>query len=180
MLKKILSALLFLVLACNSSLQAFAKAPTFADVKVLNQHGESLNFYSDLVQDKVVAINFIFTRCTMVCPMLGYHFGQLRQTLGEKAGKQVHLISISIDPVNDSPERLKAWSDQFNSGPGWTQVTGNKVAIDELLKSLQSFVPDINDHSTLVLVGDDKRQNWQRVEGFSSSEHLLKSLQPWL
>lgn len=155
-------------------------ATPLPDIEVLNQRGETVHFYSDLVKDKIVAINFIFTQCTMVCPVLGFHFGQLRKKLAQLPGQDVHLISISIDPVNDSPERLRAWAQQFDSGPGWTQITGSKVAIDTLLKALESFAPEINDHSTLVLIGNDKQQQWQRVDGYSSSTHILAGLKAWL
>ena len=90
------------------------------DVKVRDQHGNTLNFYTDLIKDKTVAINFIFTNCTTICPPLATTFARLQKEMGDRVGKDVHLISISVDPVTDTPERLKAWGAKFKAGPGWT------------------------------------------------------------
>src|SRR4026208_2489855 len=79
------------------------------DVAVVDQDGNKLHFYTDLIKGKTVAINFIFTNCTTICPPLAATFARLQKELGEKAGKDVHLISISVDPLTDTPERLKAW-----------------------------------------------------------------------
>ena len=111
------------------------------DLRLLNQKGEEVRFFSDLVADKVVAMNFIFTTCTTVCRPMGAIFAKLQRQLGERAGRDVHLISVSVDPVTDRPERLKAWAKQFGAGPGWTQVTGEKSDVDKLLKSLEVFTP---------------------------------------
>src|SRR4030095_10984245 len=94
------------------------------DVNVLDQDGNALHFYSDLIKDKTVAINFIFTNCTTICPPLAATFARLQKEMGDKVGKDVHLISISVDPLTDTPERLKAWGAKFKAGPGWTFVTG--------------------------------------------------------
>lgn len=88
------------------------------DVTLVDQEGEEVHFYSDLVADKVVAMNFIFTTCTTVCPPMGAIFGKLQQDLGERAGRDVHLISVTVDPVTDTPDRLKAWSERFGARPG--------------------------------------------------------------
>src|SRR5207302_10938607 len=78
------------------------------DVPVVTQDGEHLSFHRDLVAGKVVAINFIFTTCTTVCPPLGVKFGTLQRLLGDHFGKDAFLISVSVDPINDTHARLKA------------------------------------------------------------------------
>ena len=80
------------------------------DVSLVDQEGRPVRFHTDLIKDKVVVVNFIFTTCTTVCPPMGATFGKLREQLGEKAGKDVHLVSVSVDPRTDTPERLKAWA----------------------------------------------------------------------
>ncbi|WP_196138407.1 SCO family protein [Aliikangiella sp. G2MR2-5] len=146
------------------------------DIEVLDQFGNHHRFYSDLVKGKTVVINFIFTQCQMTCPLLGYNFGQLRELLAASAGEEIHLISISIDPTNDTPSRLKAWSDNFGSGKGWTQITGEKVEIDRLVKALQAFTPDIGDHSTMVLIGREDKNEWVRLDGLSSGKKLFSAI----
>lgn len=147
------------------------------DVPLLTQKGDEIRFYSDLVKDKVVAINFIFTRCTTICPPMGANFARLQRILGERAGTDVHLISVSVDPAVDTPERLDAWAAKFGAGPGWTLVTGPKPDVDGLLKALKVFTPDKNDHSPIVLVGNDARSEWTRVWGLAPPADLAQAIE---
>ena len=144
------------------------------DVSLVDQEGEEVRFYSDLVADKVVAMNFIFTTCTTVCPPMGAIFGKLQQDLGERAGRDVHLISVSVDPVTDTPDRLKAWSERFGARPGWTLVTGDKPEVDKLLKSLEVFTPDFADHSPTALIGNARAGSWKRTYGLAPAATLAQ------
>jgi protein SCO1/2 len=143
------------------------------DTTVYDQHGRRLNFYSDLVKGKTVAINFIFTTCTTICPPLTATFRRVQQTLGERVGRDIQLISISVDPTTDVPERLKAFSAKFNAAPGWSFVTGNKQEIDNLLSALGGYAPDKNDHTPLILVGNDTTGSWTRTYGLSPASQLV-------
>jgi protein SCO1/2 len=138
------------------------------DVPVVDQDGNALRFYSDLVKGKVVAVNFVFTTCTTICPPMGANFAKLQKILGDRAGQGVHLISVSVDPSTDTPERMKAWGEKFGAGPGWTLVTGDRNEITRLLKALGVYTPDINDHSPLVLVGNDPKGQWTRAYGLAA------------
>lgn len=144
-----------------------AKLRQIPDLPLLDQDGETIDFYSDLVADKVVAMNFIFTTCTTVCRPMGAIFAKLQRQLGERAGRDVHLISVSVDPVTDRPQRLKEWAGQLGAGPGWTLVTGDKSNVDKLLKSLEVFTPDFIDHSPTVLVGNARTGSWKRTYGLA-------------
>ena len=152
----------------------FAKPAQIPDTIVYDQDGKKLRFYSDLVKGKTVAINFIFTTCTTICPPLTATFRKLQQELGERKGNDVQLISISVDPTTDVPERLKAFSAKFNAGPGWTFVTGDKQEVDLLLKSLGASVGDKNDHSPMILVGNDGAGYWTRTYGLAPAGTLVK------
>jgi protein SCO1/2 len=151
-----------------------AKPLHIPDTVVYDQDGKKLRFYSDLVKGKTVAINFIFTTCTTICPPLTATFRKLQQELGERKAGDVQLISISVDPTTDVPERLKAYSAKFNAGPGWTFVTGDKQEVDLLLKSLGASVGNKNDHSPMVLVGNDGAGYWTRTYGLAPVGTLVK------
>lgn len=144
------------------------------DTAVYNQDGKRLNFYTDLVKGKTVAINFIFTTCTTICPPLTATFRKVQQDLGERAGKEVELISVSVDPATDVPERLKAFSQKFKAGPGWQFITGSKPDIDRLLAALGAGVSDRNDHTPMVLVGNDAAGYWTRTYGLSPPSTIMK------
>ena len=142
------------------------------DVKVLDQHGNALHFYTDLIKDKTVAINFIFTNCTTICPPLAATFARLQKEMGDTIGKDVHLISISVDPVTDTPERLKAWGAKFKAGPGWTFVTGEKQEMDKLLNALGAAVSKREDHTPAMIIGNDRNGVWTRTYGLAKIDQI--------
>ncbi len=142
------------------------------DVELVTQDGQPVHFYRDLVKDKVVLISFVFTSCTTVCSPIGANLARLQQIMGDRMGKDFSLISVSVDPVTDTAQRLKAWSAKFNAGPGWTLLTGPKHTVDQLLKALGVFTPDIRDHSPTVLVGNDRTGEWTRAHGLAPPHAL--------
>jgi len=143
------------------------------DVELLDQDGRKVRFYTDLVKGKTVAINFIFTTCTTICPPLGATFARVQRELGERAGRDVHFISISVDPATDTPERLKAWGAKFKAAEGWTFVTGLKPQVDELLRALGSSTASPADHTPTVLIGNDAAGQWTRSYGLAKPSVLV-------
>jgi cytochrome oxidase Cu insertion factor (SCO1/SenC/PrrC family) len=146
------------------------------DVEVLDQDGRKIHFYTDLVKGKTVAINFIFTTCTTICPPLGATFARVQKELGERAGRDVRIISISVDPATDTPERMKAWGAKFKAGAGWTFVTGAKPQVDELLRALGAQSARPEDHSPAVLIGNDARGQWTRAYGLARPTQLVQMI----
>ncbi len=147
------------------------------DVEVLDQNGNQLRFYSDLIKGKTVVINFIFTNCTTICPPLAATFARVQKEMGDKVGRDVHFISISVDPLTDTPERLKAWGAKFKAGPGWTFVTGDKQEISKLLSALGASVARREDHSPAVIVGNDLKGVWTRTYGLAKTTQMVELIQ---
>lgn len=145
------------------------------DLLVLDQEGRQRHFLSDLVKGKTVVINFIFTTCTTVCPPMGATFAKVQSLLGER--QDIQLISVSVDPTTDTPERLKAWQAKFSSRPGWTLVTGDKATIDQLLKALGGFSARKEDHTPTVLIGNEANSEWTRAYGLANPAQLVSLLE---
>jgi cytochrome oxidase Cu insertion factor (SCO1/SenC/PrrC family) len=143
------------------------------DATLIDQDGHRVHL-RDLVRGKVVAMNFIFTTCTTICPPMGANFAKLSSILGDEAGRDVILLSVSIDPTTDTPERLKAWSEKFNAGPGWTLLTGEKREVDDLLKTLKVFSPVKETHSPIVLIGKEGEGKWIRTNGLAAPGKLAE------
>ena len=144
------------------------------DLELLDQNGRKIHFYTDLVKDQTVVINFIFTTCTTICPPLGATFARVQKELGDKVGRDVRFISISVDPATDTPERLKAWGAKFHAGGGWTFVTGNKPEVDKLLSALGASSARREDHSPTVLIGNDAHGTWTRTYGLANTSQLVQ------
>jgi len=143
------------------------------DIQIYDQTGRRSNFYSDLIKGRTVAINFIFTTCTGICPPLTATFRRVQQDLIE-SNLPVQLISISVDPVTDTPARLQEYATKFHAAPGWTFVTGDAAAINSILEALGTAVADKADHTPMVLIGNDLTDSWTRAYGLSSPGALVK------
>ena len=161
--------------ASGQSLETFAQLSEH-DIVLLNQDGRQVHLYHDLIKGKVVAINSVFTSCTTICPVLGANFASLTKKLGAHAGKDVMLISISIDPETDTPARLKSWSEKFRGGPGWVLLTGPKSDVDTALKTLGIFTPDKFNHTPVLLVANDNTKEIKRLSGLASSDKLATTM----
>jgi cytochrome oxidase Cu insertion factor (SCO1/SenC/PrrC family) len=135
------------------------------DTELVNQNGQKVHLYSDLVKDRVVVLSFIFTTCPTICNTIGLNLGRLQKELGPALGRDVALISISIDPATDTPERLQAWRERFGIATGWTLLTGDKDSVTQLLRKLEVYVPNIQSHSPSLLIVNDRKGTWQRVNG---------------
>ena len=95
-------------------------------------------------------------------------------------GSDLVMISISIDPVNDTPERLKAWRDKFQPADGWNLLTGDKHTVDNLLKDLEVFTALKEDHAPIILMGREGEGNWVRTNGLAAPDDLAKQLNKYL
>jgi protein SCO1 len=175
-IRSLLSLSLALLMAPLFASPAVAEHPRIPDIAVQDQDGRRLSFYSDLVKGHTVAIDFIFTTCATVCPMLTANFSEVQKELGETA-HDVRLISISVDPATDTPERLKRFAAQYHAAPGWSFITGDKTEIDRLLGALGVPVQNKLEHSPAVLIGNDVTGHWQRVSGLASSSVILRTVQ---
>src|SRR6185295_19364343 len=94
------------------------------NVPVVTHDGKVLNFYDDLIKDKIFVVSFLFTSCRDVCPIAAARLAQLQERLGDRMGKEIFFYSISIDPENDTPDKLKKYAEAFGAGPGWLFLTG--------------------------------------------------------
>lgn len=145
----------------------------FGDIPLVNQDGKEMFLYSDLIKDKIVVIDVMFTACTGACPIMSTTFAKIQDRLGDRLGKDVHLISISVDPVNDTPAKLKEYAARFNAKPGWYFVTGPKENVDAVLKRLGQYVENRDAHQNLFLIGNDKTGLWKKAFGLAKPEEIF-------
>lgn len=146
------------------------------DLPLLNQDGRPLRFNSDVIGDRLVAITFTYTTCTTICPILDSIFVKLQGKLGDRLGREVFLATLSIDPVNDIPPRLKSYAGKLKARPGWDFLTGSKANVDKVLTGLDMYSADILNHTPSILVGDGRSGVWKRFYGFPSADKLLAAL----
>jgi len=173
-------------------IQAQANTPWGADyfpnTPLLTQDGQQVHFFDDLIKDKVVAINFIFTGCSDSCPVETARLRQVQKILGDRVGKDIFLYSISIDPYNDTPATLKRYAQKFGIGPGWTLLTGEPDDIEQLRRSLGLYIEGLEngrskDHNLSLIIGNQATGRWMKASPFESpyilADRLGNSLHNW-
>ena len=146
----------------------------FTDIVLLNQDGEKMRFYSDLLQGKTVIINSFFASCQGSCLPITRNLEKVQEALGDRLGKDARIISISVDPTVDTPAELKAFGKKFHARAGWYFLTGSKENVDFVLKKLGQFVENKNDHYNIIIVGNDRTGLWKKAFGLAQSEELVK------
>jgi protein SCO1/2 len=151
-----------------------AAAKYFSDVELINQDGQKMRFYSDVLKDKVVIINAFFSTCTSVCPPMNRNLEKIQEALGDRLGKEVFLVSISVDPENDTPTRLKEYSQRFHARPGWLFLTGKKENVDWALYKVGQYVEAKNDHTTVLIIGNEPKGLWKKAFGLAKSDELIR------
>jgi len=145
-----------------------------SDVAVLDQDGREVRFYSDLIKNKVVVLNFFFTSCKFVCVPQGQSLAKLRARLGERFGKEVFFVSVSRDPETDTPRRLKRWGASFGAGNGWTLVTGEKRVMTKLIADFTGDSLGAQMHSAILFIGNDTTGVWMETEGLAPADEIMQ------
>lgn len=146
----------------------------FTDVELLNQDGKQVRFYTDVLKGKTVIVNAFFTTCTSVCPPMNRNMERIQEALGQRVGRDVLLVSITVDPAVDTPARLKEYAKKFHAGPGWIFLTGKKENIDWALYKLGQYVESKDDHTTIFIVGNEATGLWKKAFGLANLNELVQ------
>lgn len=135
----------------------------FTDTILVDQTGRELRFYSDVLAGRVVVINFIYTRCEWACPIMTARLNALRSELGERFGKEVFFVSISVDP-RDTPADLRAFAEKQRAAhDGWIFLTGTPESVRQVLARLGQVVEEPEAHSTILIAGNESRRHWKKL-----------------
>jgi len=149
----------------------------FTDVELTNQDGKKVHFYSDVLKGKTVVVNAFFTTCTSVCPPINRNMEKIQDALGDRVGRDVFLVSLTVDPETDTPARLKEYSQKFHAGAGWTFLTGKKENLDWALYKLGQYVEKKDDHTTVLIIGNEPTGLWKKAFGMANVAELVAVVQ---
>ena len=150
---------------------------TAPDLELMNHNGERVRFATDVLGDQLVVMDFIYTSCTTVCPVLSAIMSQVSDKLDSRFGDDVQLVSMSVDPGRDTPARLKSYGGKLGAGANWTFLTGAKNNVDRVLKEFGAYTPNFDDHTPMLVVGDPASGRWYRFFGFVSPDRLLGAVE---
>ncbi|MGC4001481.1 MAG: SCO family protein [Anaeromyxobacter sp.] len=154
---------------------AHAYAPP--DVTLIDQDGRPVAVAEALAQGGPLVVNFIFTTCTTICPVMSASFAGLQRQLGA-AGEGLRMVSITIDPAHDRPAELEAYARRHGAGPGWTFLTGREEDVRAVASAFDAWVADKAEHRAFTLLRPAGSATWVRVEGLAGAAALAEALQP--
>jgi len=171
-----LAAFAILSAAATGEAQMRRGPEFFPNLPVVNQNGETLKFYDDLIKDKIVIIMFIYTSCTDICPLTTARMTLIEDKLGNAVGRDIFIVSMTVDPEVDTPEKLKAYSKSFATGPGWTFVTGKPDDIRAINYRLGERSKVLSDHRNEIVLGNDVTGEWQRDNVMGDLDRVVTTI----
>ena len=134
----------------------------FPNVTLINQDKKRVQFYDDLIKGKIVVIQFMFSNCERLCPMVTPNLVKVQKEVQKQAPGEISFVSITVDPDHDTPELLKAYSQKFHAQPGWQFLTGQRADIERIRRELGVYDPEDTqfEHMNVLTVGNEPAGDW--------------------
>lgn len=151
-------------------------ADYFPNVNVVTHDGRTLRFYDDLIKGKIVVVSFIYTSCSNICPLMTARLAQVKDLIGDRIGRDIHFVSITIDPLVDGPDVLQRYAETYGAGPGWHFVTGLPDDIDLIRRKLGERSRQKEEHRSDIILGNDLTGEWGRDSAFTDIEVLAENI----
>jgi protein SCO1/2 len=142
-------------------------------ITLVREDNKSVSLPDEMNDGRPVILNFIYTTCTAVCPITSRTFAQLQDKLGEERNK-VHMISITIDPEQDTAARLADYARKFGAEPQWHFYTGTSEASLAAQRAFDVYRGDKMNHAPVTLLRAAPGKSWLRIDGFASADDLLR------
>ena len=153
------------------------------NIELVTHEGRRVRFYDDLVKGKVVAINFMFATCRNACPESTQHLVEVQHALGDRMGRDVTFLSISLDAERDTPEVLRGYAEAHGAGPGWYFLTGKHDDIELLRHKLGAYEldpvidADRTQHTGLVILGNEPAGRWKAITALGKPVRIRQAIE---
>jgi protein SCO1/2 len=150
----------------------------FPNVSLLTQDRKAVRFYDDLIKGKTVIIQFMFASCDRLCPLTTPNLVKVQRELEKRGVRDVSMISITVDPVHDTPTVLKEYASRLRVRPGWQLVTGKKADIDLIRRQLGVYDPDANKiaHMNVLTIGKEPMGQWLAMEALAKPDDIVNTV----
>jgi protein SCO1 len=168
-MRKVLAVLLLL-----AATPAFAGDHYLANITLVDHNGQKVDLYDDLIKNHVVVLNSFFASCTGSCPVMAKTFLLIQKKLGERVGDDVILVSITVDPENDTPAKLKEYAERVGAKKGWYFLTGTPAQVDAALSKLGQYTEAREAHKNIIIAGNDRTGLWKKALAIAPSEEVWK------
>lgn len=177
----LIAALLFVfqvggTLAAEDGYKRSVENLDLPNLVLVDQDGRKVPIKSLLEADEPVVVDFIYATCTTICPILSAGFANLQKRLGG-GGNEMRLVSISIDPENDTPGVMKEYLERYDAQPGWTFLSGTRQDINLVMEAFDAYFPTKMSHLPLYFIRSGEKGKWVRIEGLVSGRDLLNEIE---
>ena len=168
-------AIIFLLLVV--AIPAFAATPAasyFKDIVLTDQNGHRVRLYEDVMKDRTIVMNSFFASCKGSCPIMTQTYASLQDHFADHVGKDLMLVSITVDPKNDTPLRLAEYARKAKAKPGWILLTGTPDEVTAALKKIGQYSETPESHMNIMIVGNDKTGLWKKAFALAKPEEIAK------
>jgi protein SCO1 len=155
----------------------------FTNAAFLDHEGKKVRFYEDIIHDKVIVVNMMYTACTSICPGNTASLLKVQQALGDRIGRDIHMVSLSLLPELDPPSALRSYMKRFGVGPGWTFLTGTRANMDAVRRKLGFYDTDpaadadVFRHTGMLSIGNDRIDRWCMMPALSATHQIVRSIE---
>lgn len=156
---------------------ASAAAEYFTDVALVNQHGETMRLYTDLIKGRTILVVPFFTSCASACPVMLRTVATLQTRLGDRLGRDAVIVSLTVDPERDTVERLRAYAEGASARPGWFFLGGSPANVELALSKFGLRPESPEGHSNLIIVGNEPTGLWKKLFGLADSEAIVRAVE---
>ncbi|MDB5745295.1 MAG: electron transporter SenC [Massilia sp.] len=158
-------------------------AAYFGNARLLTHEGKGVRFYDDLLSGKLVVINMMYTTCTGICPANTAALKALQQALGARVGRDIFMYSLSLRPAFDTPAALRDYARRYDTGPGWTFLTGKPMDVDAIRRRLGFYDSnpavdaDPARHTGMLRIGNLRASRWCMAPALASTRQLVATIE---
>jgi protein SCO1/2 len=129
-----------------------------------------------LVQGRATALHLMYATCSTVCPIQGAIFERVQALLPDQDRKGILLLSLSIDPLDDTPATLRDWLGRFHARGGWVAAAPAFAQLDRLLEVFGQGRNAVENHATQVNIIDRGGQLVYRTPQLPSADSVADIL----
>jgi protein SCO1/2 len=146
-------------------------------LKVTRADGKRLALADAIDDGRPVLLNFIYTSCTAICPITSQVFLELRERMSVAQRDGVNMVSISIDPEQDTPARLTDYAKRYGGAGVWSHYTGSSADAIEIQRAFETWRGDKMNHQPTTFLRAAPGKPWVRLDGFYTPAALFGEYQ---
>lgn len=153
----------------------------FPNVPLLTHEGREVRFYDDVLKNRKVVFNVMYTVCSNICTPVTQNILEAQRLLGDFAN-DIHFYSLSLTPLDDDPAALRAYMKLNHIEKGWTYLTGKPENVEAVRRGL-GFArnkpeqdADLSNHSGMLRIGNEPLAAWSHASALTGGRAIARMI----